>query len=161
MEVDGAVLDVQFGYLNFHAKQYRGSGTKLTVTIKNKWAAGWTNAWFYCKDTMHVCPQGGKSVHALCSDMSALELFTELPVDCLDTNAGDVTFVKATGTIGGHDAVQDHLACVLYPLSASFSLGEVANGITPVSKLRVPLPKFFVLSALTKRMMSNFWRGLS
>jgi hypothetical protein len=39
MEIDGAVLDAQFGYLDFHTKWYKGSEAKFTVAIKNKWAA--------------------------------------------------------------------------------------------------------------------------
>jgi hypothetical protein len=49
MEVDGAVLEAQFGCLNFHAKWYKGSRVKLTITIKNKCSAGWMTVWFYCK----------------------------------------------------------------------------------------------------------------
>lgn len=100
-------------------------------------------------------------MHALRSHNSALEFLMELPVDCPDTDTWDVAFVKASSAIGNCDAVEEYLACGLYPLSASFSLREVADGITRVLKLRVPLPKFFVLSALMKRMMSNFWRGLN
>jgi hypothetical protein len=40
MEIDGAVLDAQFGCLDFHTKWYKGSEAKFTVAIKNKWAAG-------------------------------------------------------------------------------------------------------------------------
>jgi hypothetical protein len=46
MEVDGAVLDAQFGFLNFHVKRYKDSGTKLTVTMKHKWAADWMRLGF-------------------------------------------------------------------------------------------------------------------
>jgi Ser-tRNA(Ala) deacylase AlaX len=48
MEVDGAVLEAQFGCLNFHAKWYKGSGAKLTIAVKNKWFVEWTRVWFYC-----------------------------------------------------------------------------------------------------------------
>jgi hypothetical protein len=68
----------------------------------------------------------------------------EPPVNYPDTDIGDVAFVKATGAIGDHDAVE-YLACVLYCLSAGLSLGEVADGITLVSKLKVLLPKFCVV----------------
>jgi hypothetical protein len=46
--------------------------------------------------------------------------------------------------LGVCDAVE-YLACGLYPLSASFSLREITYGITPVSMLKVPLPKFRVV----------------
>jgi hypothetical protein len=90
-------------------------------------------------------PQGGKSMCALRSHRSALEFLMEPPVNYPDTDVGDVAFVKATGAIGDHDAVEEYLACVLYCLSAGLSLGEVADGITLVSKLKVMLPKFCVV----------------
>jgi hypothetical protein len=81
MEADGAILDAQFSYLNFHGEWYKGSGVKLTVAMKNNWVAGWMKAWFYCKVPVHVCPQGGKSIHTLRSHMSVLEFLTEPPID--------------------------------------------------------------------------------
>jgi hypothetical protein len=36
----------EYGCLNFHAK--RDGGPKLSLTIKNKWALGWTRSLFYC-----------------------------------------------------------------------------------------------------------------
>jgi hypothetical protein len=53
----------QFGIINFHAK--RGGVAGLTLDIKNKWSAGWTKAWFYCKEVMHVCQWRGKSIPLL------------------------------------------------------------------------------------------------
>jgi hypothetical protein len=44
----------------------------LTLATKHKWSAGWTKAWFYYKAPLHVCPRGGKTVHALISHMSAM-----------------------------------------------------------------------------------------
>jgi hypothetical protein len=35
MEVDGAVVEAQFGCLSFHAKRYKGSGAKLSLVVKN------------------------------------------------------------------------------------------------------------------------------
>jgi hypothetical protein len=101
MEVDGAILDAQFGCLNFHTKQHKSNVVKLTVAVKNKWPTGWTKGWFYCKVPVHVCPQGGKSIHALHSHMSALEFLTEPPINCPNTGTGDAAFVKATSSIGG------------------------------------------------------------
>jgi hypothetical protein len=95
VDVDGAVQTTQFGCMNFHTKWYKGSGVQLTVTLKNRWAAGWTRAWFYCKVPLHICPEGGKSSHALHSHMSTLDFLTEPPVNCSDTDCGDAAFVKA------------------------------------------------------------------
>jgi hypothetical protein len=56
-----------------------------------------------------------------------------------------VAFIKATGAIGGCDGVEAYLACGLYPLSANFGLGDITDGRTPVSKLKILLPKFRVV----------------
>jgi hypothetical protein len=62
VESDEGVMFQQFGCLNFHARRYQGGGVKLTLAIKNKWTSGWMKAWFHCKVSAHVCPQGGKRV---------------------------------------------------------------------------------------------------
>jgi hypothetical protein len=142
MEVDGAVLDAQFGCLNFHVKCYKNSGAKLTVAATNKWSLEWTKVWFYCKVWIHQSPHGGKNVYALCSHMSALDFLTEPPVDYIDTDVGDVAFVRATCVIGGRDAIEEYLACGQYPLSSDFGFGEIHDSITPVLKLSVPLLEF-------------------
>jgi hypothetical protein len=128
----------------FSCKVVQRQQGKLTITVKNKWTAGWTKAWFYCKLLVHQCSQGGKSIHALRSHMSTLEFLTEPPVDYPDTDAGDVTFIKATDTIRGRDVMEEYLSCDQYPLSASFSFEEVHDGVAPVSKLRVPLLEFHI-----------------
>jgi hypothetical protein len=117
-------------------------GRSLTPAIKNKWSAGWTKAWFYCKVPVHVCLQGGKVVHALRSHMCGLDFRMEPPFDCTDDDSGDVAFVRATKFIGGWDDVEEFLACGVYPLTANVSFDRVAVGVTPVSKFKMPLPKF-------------------
>jgi hypothetical protein len=37
--------------------------------------------------------------------------------------------------------VEEFLACWLYPMAANFKLGEITEGVTPASKLKVSLPK--------------------
>jgi hypothetical protein len=44
MEIDGGVVQAQFGCLDFYTKRYRGGGVRLTLAVKNKWSAGWTGA---------------------------------------------------------------------------------------------------------------------
>jgi hypothetical protein len=61
VESDEGVMFQQFGCLNFHARRYQGGGVKLTLAIKNKWTSGWMKAWFHCKVSAHICPQGGKA----------------------------------------------------------------------------------------------------
>jgi hypothetical protein len=53
----------QYGCLNFHAK--RDGGSKLSLTIKNKWSVGWTKSWFYCWVPCLQSSTGGESVYAL------------------------------------------------------------------------------------------------
>jgi hypothetical protein len=56
------------------------------------------------------------------------------PTDCPDTNVRDVAFVRTTSAIGGRDAMEEYLA--------DFCFGEIHDGITLVSKLKVPLSEF-------------------
>jgi hypothetical protein len=64
------------------------------------------------------------------------------PFDCADGDSGDVAFVQVTKIIKGHDAVEEFISCVMYPLAGGTDFDGVAMRITPVSKLKVPLPKF-------------------
>jgi hypothetical protein len=40
MDVDGAIVQAQYGCINFHAKRYRGDRATLMLAIKNKWSVG-------------------------------------------------------------------------------------------------------------------------
>jgi hypothetical protein len=71
--------------------------------------------------------------------MTRLDFVTEPSFQCPDDEASDVAFIKATRMIGGWDAVEEYMACGLFPFSVSFNLGEIAEGETPVSNLVVPL----------------------
>jgi hypothetical protein len=74
--------------------------------------------------------------------MAKLDFMTELSFECANHDAGDVTFIKATCSIGGWDAVEEYMAWGLFPLVASFGLGEIADGETLVSKILLPLLEF-------------------
>jgi hypothetical protein len=148
VEINERVLFVQYGCLNFHAK--RGRGPKLSIAIKNKWPSGSMKSWFYYRIQCLRSSEGGKSVHALRSRMSALDYTMEPKVKCLDKNASDDSFVRAAATIGGHDAVEEFLACKMYPLASCFSFWDVAIGMTPVLKVRTPLPLFPVEAVPTE-----------
>jgi hypothetical protein len=76
--------------------------------------------------------------------------------NCPDEEASDMAFVKATRTISDQDAVEEYMACGLFPLLASFNLVEIADGETPVLNLAVPLPKLPVARRL-KEMNDGFW----
>jgi hypothetical protein len=67
--------------------------------MKNKWSAGWAKAWFYCKVPLHVCPRGAKTVHALRSHMSALDLLTKPSVEDSIQDLSDDAFVRACKSI--------------------------------------------------------------
>jgi hypothetical protein len=124
--------------------KHGGQRAKLTVAVKNKWFRAWTQTWFYRKVPLIQIPspRQGKGIFALHSYMTRLDFVTEPSFHCPDDEAGDVTFVKATRTIGARDTVEEYMACGLFPLSASFNLGKIAKGETPMSKLSIPLSEF-------------------
>jgi hypothetical protein len=68
---------------------------------------------------MHVCSQGGKSVHAPRSQMSGLDFHTEPLFDCADDDSGDIAFIWATKFVGGRDTMEEFLACGVYLLAAN------------------------------------------
>jgi hypothetical protein len=76
--------------------------------------------------------------------MSEINLMMEPPFECPDDENGDAAFVKATRTIDGRDVMEEYMACGLFSLSVSFSLGEVADGVMHVLKLSPPVPDFRV-----------------
>jgi hypothetical protein len=76
--------------------------------------------------------------------MSALDYVVEPEVDCPDDDSNNVTFVRTTSTIGGRDAIEEFMACRMYPLASSFGFEAVTLGMTHVSKFRTLLPVFLV-----------------
>jgi hypothetical protein len=74
--------------------------------------------------------------------MCGLDFRTEPPFDCGDDNSGDAAFVRATKFIGGQETMEEFVACSMHPLAAGVDFDKVATLVTPMSKLRVPLPKF-------------------
>jgi hypothetical protein len=138
--VDGFEKFQQFGVINFHAK--RGGKAGLTPGIKNKLSAGWTKAWFYYEVSLHVCHWGGKFVHALHSHMSSLNFHTKPSIESSGEDLSDDAFVWASRNIGGRDAVEEFVSCSVWPLAGGVSFEHVKVALTPVSKLKVPLPRF-------------------
>jgi hypothetical protein len=138
----------QYGCPNFHAK--RDGGPKLSLAIKNKWSAGWKKSWFYWHVPCLCNSKGGKSVYALYSRMGALDYVVEPEVECLDDDPNDTAFVRATATIGGWDAVEEFVACKMYPLASGFGFRGMTAGTTPVSKVQTPLPVFPVGAVSTE-----------
>jgi hypothetical protein len=66
------------------------------------------------------------------------------PFDYANDDLGDIAFVQATKFIGGRDAMEEFIACGMYPLAAGADFDRVATCTTLVSKLKVPLLKFTV-----------------
>jgi hypothetical protein len=157
VDVDGVELLLQYGCLNFHAK-HGGQQAKITMAVKNKWFEVWAQAWFYYKIPLirSPSPGRGKGIFALHSYMSRLDFITESSFQCPDDEAGDVSFIKATCAIGGRDAVEEYMACGVFPLLVSFHLGEIAEGETLELKLAVPLLEF-PIARRPKETNDSFW----
>jgi hypothetical protein len=62
--------------------------------------------------------------------MCALDFKTEPSFECGNDDASYAAFVSATRSIGGWDAVEEYMACGLFPLSTSFGLREIEDGET-------------------------------
>jgi hypothetical protein len=85
--VDGFEKFQQFGVTNFHA---RWSSLQLSRTSGQP---GQTKVWFYCKVPLHVCPRGGKCVHALRSHMNALKFRTKPFIENSGEDLSDDAFI--------------------------------------------------------------------
>jgi hypothetical protein len=83
-------------------------------------------------------------VHALHSWISVLDYAVEPEVECPDDDPNDVAFVRATATIGGNNAVEEYVACMMYPFVVGFIFESVPLGMTAMSKVETPLPLFVV-----------------
>jgi hypothetical protein len=57
---------------------------------------------------------------------------------------------------GGRDTVEEYMVCGLSPLLASFNLGEIVNGETPVLKLTFTMLEFLV-TRCTEETNDGFW----
>jgi hypothetical protein len=88
--------------------------------------------------------------------MAELSFVSDPLFDYPDGNASNATFVKATHTVGGRDAMEEYVACGLFPLSASFKLGEVVDEETPTSKLSAALMDFPIVR-LSGEINDCFW----
>jgi hypothetical protein len=71
--------------------------------------------------------------------MSELDYTVEPEVECSDDNPNEADFVHATTTIEGRDAIEEYIACKMYPLVAGFGFEKVHVGMTPVSNVETPL----------------------
>jgi hypothetical protein len=61
--------------------------------------------------------------------MGELDYAIEPEVECPDNDPNDVAFVRVTATIGGCDAVEEYVACKIYPLAASFDFEDLTIAV--------------------------------
>jgi hypothetical protein len=81
-------------------------------------------------------------MYHLHSHLCSMDFRTEPPFDCDNADLGDTASVRATKFIGGQDAMEEFVACSMHPVATGVDFDKVATLVTPVSKLKVPLPKF-------------------
>jgi hypothetical protein len=62
--------------------------------------------------------------------------------NCTEDDMNDRAFILETTTIGGCDVVEEYLGCGVWPLSATWDLGEVEEAEAPLSKALVPHRRF-------------------
>jgi hypothetical protein len=85
--------------------------------MRNKWTSGWDGNWFYCR-----VPSDQKAdfwdtrTYSLSSKMTKLDYQMDVPSSCGPEDSNFIAFVEATSLIGGHNVVEEFLACGLWPL---------------------------------------------
>jgi hypothetical protein len=82
-------------------------------------------------------------VYALHSRLSAPNCIVEPKVECPDSDVNDAAFIQVSATIRGCDAIEEFVACKVYPLVSSFDFRGLSIDTTPVSKIRTPLCRCF------------------
>jgi hypothetical protein len=122
----------------FHPSRF-GCRAKLTPAMWNKQTSSWDGNWFYCWVPVEQTANArGKGNYPLSSTMTRLNHLMEAPSDCGSEDTNFLAFVEATSIISGHDAVEEFLACGLWPLSAKFGF-KVEMKESPLSKVVVPM----------------------
>jgi hypothetical protein len=106
------------------------------ISSKLLWRAG--EAYPRCEE--QVADVRGKGKYPLRSTMTPLDHLTDATFECSPEDVNVVAFAKVTSIIGGHDVVEEFLACGIWPLSKSYEF-EVERKETPLSKVMVPIPK--------------------
>jgi hypothetical protein len=77
-----------------------------------------------------------------CLHMSTIKFCTKPSYDCFGEDLSDGAFVWASKCIGARDVVEEFMSCGVWPLAAAVNFEQVKVGLTPISKLKVPLPRF-------------------
>jgi hypothetical protein len=84
--------------------------------------------------------------------MSELDYAMEPKEECSNNDPNDAAFIWATATIRGRDTIEEHFACKMYPLTASFGFKVTTFGMTPMSKVETALPLFAVGAIATEHV---------
>jgi hypothetical protein len=109
--------------------------------MRNKWTSNWDGNWFYCRvSTEQTIDAWGKGNYPLSSTMTPLNYLMEAPFDCGPEDANIAAFNEATSIIERHDAVEEFLACGLWPLSRKFGF-KVETKESSLSKVVVSMPQ--------------------
>jgi hypothetical protein len=120
LEGSESTLVAQFGCVTFHPSRF-GNWVMLTPAVRNKWTSGWDGNWFYCRVPLEqTVDVRGKGTYPLSCTMTPLNYAMEVTFECGPTDANVAAFTEAALIIGGHDAVEEFLACGLWPLSEKF-----------------------------------------
>jgi hypothetical protein len=82
----------------------------------------------------------GKGTNPLSCTMIPLDYSMEVTFECGPRDANVATFTEAASIIGGHNAVEEFLACGMWPLSKKFGF-KVETKETPLSKVVVSMPQ--------------------
>jgi hypothetical protein len=72
--------------------------------------------------------------------MTPLDYLSDVPFECSPGDANVAAFTEAASLIGGRDAVEEFLACGIWPLNEKCDF-DVERKETPLSKVVVPMSK--------------------
>jgi hypothetical protein len=102
---------------------------------------GWDGNWFYCRVPLEQTTDvRGKGLYPLSYTMTPLNYVMEVTFDCGPVDIDVAAFTEAASIIGGCDAVEEFLACGMWPLSENFGF-KVETKETPLSKVVVLMPQ--------------------
>jgi hypothetical protein len=71
-----------------------------------------------------------------------MNFYTKPSIENCGEDLSDDDFVWTSRNIRGRDAVEEFVSCDIWLLAGNVSFEHVKVGLTPVSKLKVPLPRF-------------------
>jgi hypothetical protein len=101
----------------------------------------WDGNWFYCRVPMEQTTDVyGKGTYPLSCTMTLLNYATEVTFECGPADANVAAFTEAASIIEGRDAVEEFLACGMWPLSDKFGF-KVEAKETPLWKVVVSMPQ--------------------